>query len=331
MVTQPLFSANSINVISTGFHVTDNSINMLGSSPLEPMPVFVAAISVDSGSLTIGTVTGATTAVTSTAVASSPVLTGSSSLVVGTNTISDSDDGVVLVLGSAPFLAGTTSLAGSSLSVTNGTLSITSDTVLGPDTIQSFPVHGTAFFGTAHGSALTIHPGDIAFAGDGGDVVSVVPLTSVTTSAERAFVFGGAGDDTIVDVSTEDAPVPVTAVGGSGDDRFVVAGVAAAGTTFTGGPGHDLFQFSTLPLHGANATITDFSSHDAITIDVSPTFPASITFTNSGSFTTMDAVAAGGAVRLTLVGTFDPNQFHVTDDGHNQAVITYGNSDFVLS
>jgi hypothetical protein len=100
---------------------------------------------------------------------------------------------------------------------------------------------------------------------------------------------------------------------------------------FTGGPGHDVFQFSTEFRNGGGATITDFSHQDTILIDIDPAFPPTITFTNSGTSTTVDAVAAGASVHVVMQGTFDTSLFHVANDGAGHDVITYGHgNDFLL-
>jgi hypothetical protein len=195
-----------------------------------------------------------------------------------------------------------------------------------------------AIHGTPGDDALTIRPGDIAFTGRGDDTITISPVigTGDVTGPDRAFVFGGPGNDMIIDQSIKENPFPVTASGGPGNDTFTaLSGADPSHTTFfTGGPGHDVFEFSTQPFEGAsNVTITDFSRHDAIKIDVNAADPPTIDFTNNGAFTDLTAMANGATVDLHLAGHFDPSQFHVANDGQGHDIITYGqgHSDWLLS
>jgi hypothetical protein len=189
--------------------------------------------------------------------------------------------------------------------------------------------------GTSGDDTLTIHPGDTAFTHAGDDTVTISPVigTGPVTGADRAFVFAGPGNDTIIDQAVKESQFPVTAKGGPGNDTFVALSADAAETTFfTGGPGHDLFVFSTEPFHGAgNVTVTDFSRHDAIQLDVNPSDLPTISFVDHGKFTELTAAANGATVDLHLSGHFDPNQFHVVNDGQNHEIITYGHSDWMFA
>jgi hypothetical protein len=186
--------------------------------------------------------------------------------------------------------------------------------------------------GTPHDDTITIRPGDTAFGLPGDDTITVSPLIGTGGSLDRAFVFGGPGNDTIIDQAITGAQFPVTAEGGPGNDTFVALSAAATATTFfTGGPGQDTFHFSTEPFHGANnVTITDFGRHDGILIDLNPSDLPTVTFTNNAGGTELAAVANGAQVHVELQGSFDTSQFHVTNDGAGHDVITYGHSDFHL-
>ncbi|MGE5539148.1 MAG: hypothetical protein ACM30I_11050 [Gemmatimonas sp.] len=189
--------------------------------------------------------------------------------------------------------------------------------------------------GSPQADDMTIHPGDLAFAGAGDDTVTISPVigTGDVTGTDRAYVLAGQGDDTIIDQAVTDGEFPVTAFGGPGNDTFVALSPGSDQTTyFTGGAGHDLFHFSDQAFHGAdNVTITDFGLHDAVMIDVNPSDQPAITFDDHGDTTTLNAVANGAQVHLTLAGNFDESQFHVADDGQGHAVITYGDSDWLVS
>jgi hypothetical protein len=190
--------------------------------------------------------------------------------------------------------------------------------------------------GTPHDDTLTIRPGDTAVTHAGDDTITIAPVIGGgdVTGPDRAFVFAGPGNDTIIDLSVTLSEFPVTAEGGPGNDTFVALSTASAETTFfTGGPGHDVFHFSADAFHGAsNVTITDFSRQDAILLDVNSSDLPTITFTNNSGGTEFAAVANGAQVHVELAGSFDTSLFHVASDGAGHDIITYGNhsSDFLL-
>jgi hypothetical protein len=185
-------------------------------------------------------------------------------------------------------------------------------------------------FGTHHDDTMTVRPGDVAFGLHGDDAITVAPVigTGDVTGEDRAFVFGGHGNDTITDGSVKESVFPITAYGGQGNDTFHIPSVDDPNETsyLAGGHGHDLFVFSTQPFHAVNnTTITDFSHRDAIQLDLDPSHPASIAFNDHGGSTELLATTATGAtVDLQLAGNFDESQFHVSDDGQGHALITYG-------
>jgi hypothetical protein len=190
--------------------------------------------------------------------------------------------------------------------------------------------------GTPHDDTFTIHPGDTGIGLAGDDSITVAPLLGTGGSVDRAFVFGGPGNDTIIDDAIGREPggvFPVTADGGPGNDTFVATagGATEANTLFTGGPGHNTFEFSTGPFQGGGATITDFNQHDAIQIDVFPADPPTVTFTNNAGGTEVAAIANNARLFVELQGTFDTSQFHVTNDGMGHDIITFGHSDFHLA
>src|SRR5690242_9400217 len=110
--------------------------------------------------------------------------------------------------------------------------------------------------GTPGADDLTIRPGDTVHTGAGDDTVTISPVigTGDVTGHDRATVFLGPGNDTVIDQSVKESTFPVTAHGGAGNDTFVAltGGDPTQTTFFTGGAGHDLFEFSTQPFHGAN-------------------------------------------------------------------------------
>jgi hypothetical protein len=185
-------------------------------------------------------------------------------------------------------------------------------------------------FGTQDDDTLTGHPGDVVFGRHGNDAIDISPVigTGDVTGEERAFVFGGVGNDTVTDGSVKESVFPVTAFGGAGDDTFLIPSVDDPDETsfLTGGPGHDLFAFSVQPFHAVdNTTITDFGRHDAIRLDLDLNNPETVTFTDQGDFTEVKAATATGAtVDLHLAGDFDESRFEVAHDGEGHAFITYG-------
>lgn len=179
--------------------------------------------------------------------------------------------------------------------------------------------------GTSGDDTLIVRPGDVVDTDGGNDTITISPVIGSSFSIDpRAVISAGDGNDTIIDQSAKQDVFPITGDGGDGDDAFVVTGVTGGGATYlTGGPGHDLFELSTKPFSNQAVTITDFSHDDMIKIDTNTNFPPTITITNNGSSIVLEAVAAGGAAFLTLVGDFASNQFHIASDGQGNAIVTY--------
>jgi hypothetical protein len=190
---------------------------------------------------------------------------------------------------------------------------------------------------THHGETLTLRPGDTAFGTPGDDTIAISPVVGggPVTGHDRATVFAGPGDDTIIDGSVEESTFPVTVDGGPGNDTIIGPSVDDARTTFlTGGPGHDLFVFSAQLFHAVgNVTITDFGRQDAIRIDIDPANPPTIGIVDHGGSAEIHAVTVASGVDLNLTGHFDPNRFHITNDGQGHEFITYGHhaGDWFLS
>jgi hypothetical protein len=191
--------------------------------------------------------------------------------------------------------------------------------------MAAHPTHGTP-----GDDVVTVHQGETFNGGPGDDTITVA-LSFPPTDLTLATVLGGPGNDTIIDESqSKDFSFPVVINGGAGDDVIISTGAPTlpGSEVFTGGAGHDLFEFTVATGSYAHV-ITDFSRHDAIQINTSP---LDITYTDHGDFTEVVAVFQGSSgVVMDLDGHFDPTQFHSTEDSAGHTVITYGNSDFLLS
>jgi hypothetical protein len=184
--------------------------------------------------------------------------------------------------------------------------------------------------GSPDDDVVTVHAGETFNGGPGDDTITVV-FSFPPTSTAPATVSGGPGDDTIIDESqSRDFSFPVTIDGGPGNDVIVSMSppTLPGQQVYSGGPGHDLFEFTDATGSYAHI-ITDFSRHDAIQINSAP---LDITYTNHGDFTEVVAVfQQSSGVVVDLNGHFDPTQFHSTTDAAGHTIITYGNSDFMLS